>query len=197
MNAIILALILSNPFVLDADSPPRYERSSSGIVYRVTPLSAGAAAVGPTAPTAAVCGSGAGLLMNGTDEVYLSRSVPTCWDGVNPILLYVVFGPESGDAFANGETVTPTFTWRSGTVGESFSAGTAEVDSGVYTQSGAGLDCAFAIHVLTLAVSGANQSYTYGDLITGVMTFADTYSGTPLYGGTYLYVPIKQLCLTQ
>lgn len=198
IQALLIASLLSSPSVptFNADTPGRYVKADNGVVYWRVPIRAGATGQGVTAPNWVLCGTTAsGLEMNGTDELYIVHSIRNCWDGTNPILMVLFFGPNAaGDPFAAGETVTPTFTWRAAAESESNSDGTAEVDTDTYTQSGTGANC--AAETITLILSTAlPQQYTYGDSISGVLTFTDTYSGTPLFAGGFIMVPVKQLCL--
>jgi len=144
-------------------------------------ISASAAGVGVTAPTATITGTFYGLGFDADAETaYFKYEVQEDWDGSSDMVLKIYWSPTNGDVIANGETVKFDASYRSIAEGEAIDNGTAVDITETYTQSGAGTDKEYIITEITIDYDNGNQPLTKGDIVGIVFNrdvTTDTYSG--------------------
>ena len=146
-------------------------------------IPAGAAILGPTAPTFEVNGLAGGLGFNADAEaVYLNFEVPSSWDGTSDLKLKVYWVAESGDVPQLNETVKWDFEYRSIIFGtEDADNGTSVTATTTYTETAdPGDDQDTHVTEITLDFDDVNQPLTAGDTIIGRFdrdVTTDTYSG--------------------
>jgi len=171
---------------------------TNGIRYYIFGSVAGAAALGPTAPSFATCGSVAGLQHTAEAETAnYSGPILSCWDGINNLVVQIGFSPQAGDPIQNGETVVFDFVYRALAPRESASGGSAKTATLTYTQTGgASAECALLTVFIEIDKDDGTQPYQVGDAIQGFLNWDDssTYSGDPIVGGLFILIPYKEDC---
>jgi len=130
-------------------------------------VEAGAATLGPTAPSLALCfgTTASGLAFDAdAEKAFLQFEIPDAWNGASDMTLKIYWSNEAGSAIANTETVKFRIAYRSVVWGtENTGNGTAATADVTYTQSGAGADGDSHISTITIPYSDANQPLTAGD----------------------------------
>ncbi len=143
---------------------------NSGIVWttytRHHDISAGAATLGPTAPTPTTVGTARGLGFAADNEVvHFTLEVPSEWDGVSNMTLIVCWYPSSGDAVANNETVKWDLTYRSVAEGEAVDNGTQTVATATFVGGVGETDKEHYMTDITIVYNDGNQPLTIGDTV--------------------------------
>jgi hypothetical protein len=107
--------------------------------------------------------------------------IPADWDGGN-MMLELLFFPETGDPFEDGEVVEFDVTYRTISAGETYDSGTATLLSPSYTQTGLGADKVAVKTSSTILAADPNQALTRGSCFTFTIDLDEvstTYSGDP------------------
>ena len=103
-------------------------------------INAGAASLGPNAPTATTLGTWRTLQFdNDNEEVFAEFEIGEDWDGVSDMTLKLYLFPHATDQIQVGEIVEFDATYRSIEEGEAYDNGTAVVINPTYTQAGSEL----------------------------------------------------------
>lgn len=154
--------------------------------HTISPASAN---LGPTAPTVATSNTFNGLAFDANAElVSLQWEIPDDWSGTSDITLKVYWTNEAGDNIADGEKLDMEIAYRSIVWGtEGTGNGTAESDSLVYTQSGAGVDGDTHVSTLTLDYDSTDQPLTAGDVL-GVRFWRDKDDDNDTYAGDLVVI---------
>lgn len=158
---------------------------------------AGAASLGPTAPTVDQTGTAICLAFdNNNEQVGLSAEVAEEWDGASDMQFNIDWYPQDGTAIGAGETVIFDLSWRAIAYGEAVDNGTVATATITYTQSGGGTDKEYIDSTTTIAYTGGNQPLTVDDNI--LFTFsrdftADTYGADVVVCDWYLNFTANKL----
>lgn len=129
-------------------------------------LTAGAAVLGPNAPTPTTVGTARGLgFDNDNETAHFTVEVASEWDGASNMTFHVHWYPTSGDAVAEDETVKWDITYRSIADGEAVDNGTAVVATATFTGLVGETDKESYETSITIVYTGGNQPLTVGDYL--------------------------------
>lgn len=152
-------------------------------------LPAGAAVLGPTAPSVVVSGTCIGLQFDADAEVVgLTFDVPDDWVAGTDLTLHLHWHGESGDALADTETVKWDCSYRAidWDDSETVDNGTIATMTTTYTQSGAGANLDALVSDMTMTAAHAQQPLAAGDAIA--MTCDRDVTGDSYSGGAIISV---------
>ena len=157
----------ANQLVLNTDGSVSFSTAPVFASYtRHHDITAGAATLGPTAPTPTTIGTARGLGFDADNEVVnFAVEVPSEWDGVSNMTLVVCWVPTDGDAVANNETVKWDATYRSIAVGEAVDNGSATVATATFTGGVSETDKEHYMTDVTIVFNDGDQPLTAGDTI--------------------------------
>jgi hypothetical protein len=148
-------------------------------------IAAGAAALGPSAPSVVTLGTLRCLEFdNDNEEGFLEFEVPDDWVGTtsSDMKFKIYWTAESGDVIADGETVKYDIVYRSldFDANEPYDNGATTSMSATYTQVGAGTDKSTHELEITLDADDASNPLVKGEVVGFNFTrdvSGDTYSG--------------------
>ncbi len=124
---------------------------------------AGAATLGPTAPTPTTVGTYRGLAFDADNEVvHFVPEVPADWDAISDMTLVVHWYSQDGDIIQNGETVKWDATYRVTAAGDSVDNGTVVVATTTLTGGASEIDKQHYETSITIDYDNADQPLVIG-----------------------------------